>query len=74
MQDVFLWPQKRFCFTPDGRKELKKGKVRKHILHLETDNSILELVADCALFRFYFTLIYRNAIKSKQDPAQGKLW
>jgi len=22
----------------------------------------------CALFRFYVTLIYRNTIKSKQDP------
>lgn len=22
----------------------------------------------CALFRFYISLIYRNAIKSKQDP------
>ncbi|CAN0561587.1 unnamed protein product, partial [Ectocarpus sp. 12 AP-2014] len=31
----------------------------------------------CALFRFYFTLIYRNTIKSKQDPCakfKGKIW
>lgn len=26
----------------------------------------------CALFRFYFTLTYLDAIKSKQVPTQGK--
>ncbi len=74
MQDVFLWPQKRSCFAPEGRKQLKKSKLRNHIVSVETDNYILGPVANCALFRFYFTLICRNAIKSKQDPAQGKLW
>ncbi|WP_282163199.1 hypothetical protein [Ulvibacterium marinum] len=28
----------------------------------------------CALFRFYFTLTYLDALKSKQAPAQGKSW
>lgn len=39
------------------------GIIRKH--------------SDCALFRFYLTLTYLDAIKSKQVPAQvsfGKIW
>ena len=61
---MFLLPQKQTCFTPDGRKVIEKVKCSKSKV-------------GCALFRFYFTLIYRNAIKSKQEPGakfRGKIW
>jgi hypothetical protein len=52
-QDVFLLPQKQTCFTPDGRK------VK------EIEEKCSKSKVGCALFRFYFTLICRNTIKSK---------